>query len=294
MSDIRSNTTEKLDSTLFLNTRDKNGCKASDGKCFLHDSVIVWNPNDIIYNCPFEIIDILTFKIENNNLLQGVNNTLLFEITGKENDCNENLVTFLTTEGIHLHLQFENSTAIESFNLQKSMSQFKTTYSIILAEEDQFKKKAYEAHRELNLRACYAFLYNNMASISFVKNELNVIQDYNGNEIVLFTDRGQIFIANCENVRNVSIITYTSSCYRDIPVTYQKKNNIVLNGFMNRDRIIRQIGESLECNKLSRKLIILNSTNFIIKEKNITYIENNDNFERTKITAMTDDLEKEN
>ena len=63
---------------------------------------------------------------------------------------------------------------------------------------------------------------------------------------------------------------------------------------MNRDRIIRQIGESLECNKLSRKLIILNSTNFIIKEKNITYIENNDNFERTKITAMTDDLEKEN
>ena len=83
--------------------------------------------------------------------MQGVNNTLLFEITGKENDCNENLVTFLTTEGIHLHLQFENSTAIESFNLQKSMSQFKTTYSIIQAEEDQFKKKAYEAHRELNL-----------------------------------------------------------------------------------------------------------------------------------------------
>ena len=76
-----------------------------------------------------------------------------------------------------------------------------------------------------------------------------MIQDYNGNDVVLFTDKGEIFIANCVTVSNVTIIQNTTSYYRDIPVIFQKLINnvtIVLSGFMNRDTIIRQIGEVIE------------------------------------------------
>ena len=49
----------------------------------------------------------------------------------------------------------------------------------ITSRRRRIKKKAFETHRELNLRACYAFV-NNMALISYAKNEFHTIQDYNG------------------------------------------------------------------------------------------------------------------
>ena len=49
-----------------------------------------------------------------------------------------------------------------------------------------------------------------------------------------------------------------------------------------------------EINCVKRKLVILNSSNIIIREKNFTYLEDNEKYERTKLTAIIDDIEKEN
>jgi len=55
------------DYSLFSDQIDK--CKATDGVCLQTDSIIVWEPAEIIHKCPFTIIGTLSLEYFDGDML---------------------------------------------------------------------------------------------------------------------------------------------------------------------------------------------------------------------------------
>ena len=270
---------------------------SNQGKCRVNDGIIVWDPSTVTHLCPYEVISDLNFVLESGNLAVGLNNSLVFEITERLTVCKSNFVIYKTSEGIYLQLEFGNNLPeqVEELNqLPITNTQFNTPYSIMLAEEDKFKKKSYETHKEFNFRSCNNFI-NSLTAISSIKDEFHTILDYNGNELTLYSDKGQIFLANCEEAFNVSTPKTTDICYNEIPVIFSLKNttNKTKTGFMNRERTIRRIGKKKECD-LNAEIILLDESHIIYRKGKNSELITKGVYERVKLSAMIHDLSQEN
>ena len=70
--------------------------------------------------------------------------------------------------------------------------------------------------RQTNEKICqvYKTIINMYKKID---NEFFIFNDFNGNEAVLYTDQGQIFVPNCIQISKIEIIEKTERCYEDFP-----------------------------------------------------------------------------
>ena len=56
-------------------------------------------------------------------------------------------------------------------------------------------------------------LQNLHEHVQKMENEFFTFNDFNGNEAVLYTDKGQIFIPNCIQISKIEIIEKTEKCF---------------------------------------------------------------------------------
>jgi hypothetical protein len=72
-------------------------------------------------------------------------------------------------------------------------------------------------------------------------NEFFIFNDLNGNEAVLYSDQGKIFVPNCIQISKIEIIEKTETCYDDFPALI-KINNKSISVFLTNDLILKQTG----------------------------------------------------
>lgn len=75
-------------------------------------------------------------------------------------------------------------------------------------------------------------LYKSFANIySKTNDEFFLFSDFNGNEAILYSSEGNIFIPQCFAIQEVELLKTTNNCYKDIPVQIFH-NNKTINAFI--------------------------------------------------------------
>ena len=242
---------QATDKTVNMFTLNKNECRAIDGYCVLHESVVIWNLKDIIHDCPFVAIDEFEFELVDDNLLISKKENFQFEVIGKHAVC-QNLTAYSTTEGLYLMKGAEaKSIEFETDSSEKYLVKTK----LMLAEKDATTYQNIRIMQEMNMRACVLFA-NTMTLFANSDDTFFSVMDANGNQLTIYSHAGEVYIPNCEQVSNVYIIKHTEHCYQDVPVNffYNGQNHT---GFLTSEKVIRRISKIIECD-LSLKYFIIN------------------------------------
>ena len=93
----------------FLNTRIiesryksdliLNDCNVKTGVCRKENSIMVWKPENIIHDCPYQIFGVREFNVTG-NILRSLNPNIALEVTDRFESCNRTI--YSTTEGFYL------------------------------------------------------------------------------------------------------------------------------------------------------------------------------------------------
>ena len=148
--------------------------------------------------------------------------------------CN-NITVFDTAEGLQL------TTDSRVFNFKRLENELKVVDNLLLTEIDYNKKQELEMivsiYQSTNTKLCQ--LYKSFLHLySKLDDEFFIFSDFNGNDAVIYSDEGHIFVPQCQLVNEIKIINNTNNCYKDIPIQieYNKKT---LNAFLTQEKIIR-------------------------------------------------------
>ena len=93
--------------------------------------------------------------------------------------------------------------------------------------------------------------------------EFFTFTDFNGNEAVLYSDQGRIFVPNCIQITQIEIIEKTEKCYNDLPALI-KINNQTISVFLTEDLILKQTGKLISCDKTDKTLFWKTNLNTFI------------------------------
>jgi hypothetical protein len=137
----------------------------------------------------------------------------------------------------------------EALILQKATDDIKVIDNLILAEMDYHSINLFQAitmlTRQTNEKICQVYkTFINM--YKKMDNEFFILNDLNGNEAVLYTDQGQIFVPNCIQISKIEIIEKTERCYEDFPALI-KINNQSIAVFLTNDLTLKQTGTLRSC-----------------------------------------------
>ncbi|CAF0989556.1 unnamed protein product [Brachionus calyciflorus] len=138
----------------------------------------------------------------------------------------------------------------------------KTTEGILLSESEQAKdlqisikanlnEKEHLMLADLDFKSYWIFSIinkmnnerlckiNNRMTQLFEKmmNEFFIMDDIDGNELVIYNDQGELLVSKCVKINEVNIRNDNSECFYNAPVKFKYQNNS-MNGFINNDGII--------------------------------------------------------
>lgn len=112
---------------------------------------------------------------------------------------------------------------------------------------------------------------------SKLDDEFFTFSDYYGNEAVLYSDQGRIFIPDCILINEINAIEETVNCFKDFPITF-KIDNKTINAFLTNEKIIKSTSKLTDCKNNYQNLVLHESNRILIKSNNKVTIENNDKF----------------
>ena len=121
-------------------------------------------------------------------------------------------------------------------------------------------------------------MYRSLANVySKLDDEFILFNDYNGNEAILLSDNGRIYVPQCTLVYNITVITETSNCYKDVPVKVNYMNES-LNLFLTQDKIIKVTSKKIQCNNNVQHIYIKSQDKVLVKQGNKTRLEDAEKF----------------
>ena len=240
-------------------------CVIKDKKCELHDSIIIWD-NEIIHRCPLYEISNTLFKIKG-FFLWNEREKLGFQFEKFVNVCNAQVIQ--TTEGLFLS-RFKINDAQRTPPVN---GEIKEITNMLLADEDFARIEAIEARNKIILQQCVN-LKNNLRLLEKMEDEFLITEDYNKNEIVFFSNHGNVYKPRCAKVNSIEILTNTSTCTRDIAVNFNY-NNATLFGFLNVDGIIRRTSNLINCSQALTFIPLRNTNKTIVRKTNRIFLVNN-------------------
>ena len=237
---------------LFINTESR--CWPEDLFCSIQENMIIWE-KDIIHSCPFFLIRSINVTIIDSMVL---GETLMFQITNKQNSCGLNIMS--TTEGLYLTLD-PQGTKLETSNIELDM---KTHF--MLAEVD------YKFEALLRIIDNYNNKIENQIC-NLLKDKLTLLANYtyltlndeNNVARVIFKDNGELIITTCVDISKISIATSNKFCYKHIPISFVI-NNTTMNGFLRENNLLTLESQEVNCNskyiiEIGRNSLILTSEN---------------------------------
>ena len=191
--------------------------------------------------CPFtRVLDTKQYTIiGNDDYFLGVN--LVFQPEKIEKHCNTYLLK--TTEG--LYLTNESIFYRLSVITEKSINSIKDMIDLTLAENDYIKHQYFSQKQQEYFDACRNFI-ETLNVFSLIDDEFLITQDFRKNNVILYSNGGQIFRPSCTQIDNMKIPYKTDTCYKHIPVSFEYLNR-TLNGFLTPQGIIRDTSSKIIC-----------------------------------------------
>jgi len=239
-------------------------CIIKDKKCELHDSIIIWD-NEIIHKCPLYEVSNTLFKIKG-FFLWNDREKLGFQFEKFVNVCNSQVIQ--TTEGLFLS-RFKINDAQQTPPLN---GELKELTNMLLADEDFSRIEAIEARNKIILQQCVN-LKNNLRLLEKLEDEFLITEDYNKNEIVFYSNHGNVYKPRCAIINKIEIVNITS-CFSDLAINFYY-NNATLFGFLNIDGIVRRTSNQINCSQALSFIPLKNSNKTIVRKTNRVFIVNN-------------------
>ena len=226
---------------------------------------MVWEA-DIIKECPYSLVK--EIPLENiNDILVNDRQNKLFQVTGNLTICND-ISTWTTAEGFYL------TTDKRAFKLKKDYDEIKVIDGLMLSEMDFQKRNLLSfvtaLFKNTNQKLCQ--LYKSFINLySKLDDEFFTFNDFNGNEAILYSDEGRIFIPQCVEIKEIDVIEETKKCYKDFPVIFQNNNNTI-HGFITQEKILKTTSKIIPCKNNFQNIHLKNTKRVLIKKENKTSI----------------------
>ena len=265
----------------------KGPCYAKDLTCVMHKGIMTWI-SKIDNQCPYELVDTLRFQQIKDILLAGsithpedigiasiipsLRNGALQAVTNKYN---------LTSGYILLQLvnSFETCGETQSNkNKNTTMTVFQTRQGLLVTTDkraQELPKAVYSSSliEQLNLAdgdyTNYMYFERDTehhriimqihCEHAKIMHQLHALQDntflrhrdLDNNDLVIFSQKGLLYVPQCYPVRALSLLTNLTKCYKDIPI---KVGNTT--GFLKQGQIIASNSEIIDCAEQNRKVNI--------------------------------------
>ena len=254
-------------------------CTPTDLYCKFPHGILIWSA-DIIKDCPYELKSI-TLQSYGNILVSEAENKL-FQVTKNTTIC-DNIQGWETAEGFFLT---QNA---RSLKLKTAENTLRVIDELILSEIDYQKMSIMKLVTHLNnlqnIKLCQ--LYKSFMNLySKTQDEFFTFSDFNGNEAILYSNEGQIFIPKCIRMEQVQLIPTTKKCYRDIPIKITFKDNTIGNVFLTRERIIRATSTIVSCKNNFNSVHLPHSQRILIMRDNRTYVSDDSQYKHITINLQ--------
>jgi len=251
-------TAETKEGKLYINAFSQNGCKAVDTFCRLKNEIIIWD-KEIIHDCPFEIVKFSPL-VNHDNILMNTKSQQLYQVTENLTICN-GIPSLKTAEGFFLSRDTRLS------NLKKASNDIKIIDGLILSEMDYQTQNLINLVTKMfqitNQKICE--MYKTFVNLySKLDDEFFTFYNFAGEEAILWSDQGKIFVPSCINTEEIDVIEETEKCYKDFPVKI-KVNNKTVNAFLTNEKIIKVTSKICSCKNNYQTIHLYNSHRLLVK-----------------------------
>jgi hypothetical protein len=240
---------------------------------------MVWS-NELIKECPFEWVK--TIKLEKfSGLLINKEENKLFQPTTNMTIC-DSINVLSTAEGFYL------SQDKQVLKLDKAGEDLKIIDELLLSEIDYNQMSLLQLVTNLfaitNVKMCQ--LYKSFVNLySKLDDEFFTFSDFTGNEAILYSNEGQIFLPTCITINHISLVPETSKCYRDIPITLEL-NNQTITAFLTKEKIIRVMSKLVPCVNNHVNIHLPKTKRIISMKENRTIIQDDSMYKHIPLTLQ--------
>ena len=236
----------------FIFQTPGHNCYPRDLECKLHDSVVIWEP-DVIHSCPFELLWIADFEVIHENLYVTNTSKLLFQVTGYIQECGQTLLT--TSKGMFL--------GPTEANITKGKPSFKSVGNLMLADEDLKNLQLTRMYRSVSRSLCYLSTWT-LSLLAHFHDRYLTIQDVRGNDMVIYTYHGSLYVPQCYLVSQIEISDALLNCYVDTPVRFTYRNK-TMSAFLNSQGILRPTSRLELCANSIQKIPLPRTKRVIVR-----------------------------
>ena len=243
-------------------------CRVTDKQCRLPNSIVVWNIENLM-DCPFtRVSNKITFEFDETGTFESEENHLLFKFSQFSRHCKD-VMMMRTTEGLYLSYQRLVLLTVDDTARPKDS---KALTELILADRDFETDITIIKIHELAQIECTIFR-NSLTFISFAHNKYVKIKDYKGNDIIIYSNFGNIYRPMCVDVDKFTIANQSTNCYEHVPVSFRLQSKTI-NGFLTQNGIIQQTSNSIACNNIKQFIRISKDISIIRTDNKYLVIEN--------------------
>jgi hypothetical protein len=84
------------------------------------------------------------------------------------------------------------------------------------------------------------------------------MNDIKGNPLILYATNGFLYIPHCTYISEIDVISNTSNCYKDVPITFSYHNK-TWNAFLQKEKIIKRNSKLTYCQTINTILTVGNN-----------------------------------
>ena len=246
-------------------------CFASRGYCKLHESIIIWSPNDVIDECPYEVIHKGSMNISQNTVIDR-DDHLLFQVNGienvicknaidKQNHIESKISLYSTNEGLYLSDEVHHwlsKSIVQSDDLQASRE-------MLLADKDFYDRQIYQSINDVSNQLCIVIM-SIMQSFGKFDDTFFRVPDFRGNDAIVYAQHGTIYIPNCINITSFALYTNITTCLDDIPV-YFYENLVQRQAYLTREGILRSTSRVVHCRDTDRIIQLKGVDSVVVRKR---------------------------
>ena len=256
-----------------------SSCLARDLYCKLTTGMIIWETL-LIKHCPYEWVKTIQLERFSGMLISRAENKL-FQVTGNTTVCDQ-IEVLTTAEGFFL------SQDKQVTKLKKNGKDLKVIDELLLTEIDYNQMSLLQLVTNLfaltNTKMCQ--LYKSFVNLyTKIDDEFFTFSDFTGNEAILYSNEGQIFLPNCVVHTAINLIPETKECYRDIPIKLEI-NNATINAFLTKEKIIRTTSKLVPCSNNLKNVHLPQSKRIISMKENRTTIGDDSQYKHIPLTLQ--------
>ena len=253
-----------------------SSCRAEDLYCQFDTSIVVWQ-TDVLRTCQFERIlyvnDLMNIPPDTNIYL-AQNEHYLFKLNGEIINACDDLTFFATHEGVYLSFIHDQIDLKHLNNLKESKTASLHLQSADYRKLDLLEKDyvTFEMIELLSKLACSSML-NTIRNNLHRHDDFIIINEMGYNELIIYINNDLAYIPQCRSISQITILTETKKCYKNIPITYTRNDSIFsslighnqVSAFLRPQGIITQYSTLTPCENIDNKNMVIDEASIMLK-----------------------------